>query len=90
MPDPSRIITEATRLIREEPGWSTAALADALDVSEDVLYVLLYRLGRSQGLTLSVIHDWVPVEDPRLAGVRDAAGPPCPEPTPAQFEAFDE
>lgn len=87
MEDPSQALSTAIRMIRAGPGWTTSELAEALNVHEDLLYVALYRLGRSQGITLSALYGWVPVDDPRVADLCEADTPPCPEPTEAQLEA---
>ena len=81
-------LATVVKLVRERPGWSTEALAAAVQIPEDVLYVWLSRLGRSQGISLSVLHGWVPIDDPQIVGLRDPDGPPCPEPTESQLEAF--
>jgi hypothetical protein len=39
------------------------------------------------GLALSVIHGWVPYDDPRLADLRDPEIPPSPPPTPEMEKA---
>jgi hypothetical protein len=77
----------ALRLIREQPGWSTAELATFLEVPEDVLYVYLYRRGRAEGVCLSALRGWVPSDDPQLAGIYEFNGQPCPDPTEDQLEA---